>query len=415
MIIGGLTILFGLYLINAELERTLYLNELFSLVGLGIFLRYRYRCKNLHATRIRRGVYAFIALGIIYLIISYLFYDINTYGYLRNSQIVYSAFSFFLGFKIYDYIYAARPSRVIALSFCLLCIYWGEWTYSAAVVLPGLLMRYSSSSRYLLLTLVIYFYLFGVDIWMGADIGTANLIFPFLIMTISILFVFGKAYISAKFITVSLVICVLWYLPVVFPLVDTLLDNGFGAFHYQIERAFGIEDANASWRIGVWSTLIKEAFMNAFIGIGFGTPLFPEGMETKMTLRAAQDPYFMYTVGAHNSFITLLVRLGGIGLGVMCMMYWGLIASIRSNVQKWYYRNDTFRFSIFLCLLAVTFQAFFQVVIETPLRSAVYWVSWGLYYKALVTDIDSLGSVPAVRSRLPVKQIAIDPKNMAIS
>tara|TARA_Y100000588_G_C14137844_1_gene874651 strand:+ start:154 stop:1218 length:1065 start_codon:yes stop_codon:yes gene_type:complete len=326
----------------------------------------------------------------IHLVTSYFYYDINEYGYLRNSQIVYSAFTFFLGFKIYDYIWAGRPGKVVVILFFIFsALFLRHWSYAAAVLLPGMLARNSSTKKYLLIVLALYLFVYLSVILKGtAAAGTTPIAYLFFILAIGFVFLYGKAYVAAKITILSLLFVSSVSIVLVYPMIEGLLNHDFSYFSWQFRREFPIEitDANTAWRFGLWTTLIKEMFMNKIWGIGFGVPLFPTGLETKMNLNAELDPHFMYTVGAHNSFLTLLVRLGGVGMVIMCVMYWSLVASIRQNVQRWFDGNDVFRFSIFLSLLAISFQALFHVVIETPLYSSVYWVSWGLFYKALVTD-----------------------------
>jgi hypothetical protein len=396
MVIGALTYLFFLYLLWPHIERVLYLNELFSLAGFVVFLKFRFLSRNIHAFHIKRGVSGFIVVGVFFLAISYLFYDIHFYGYLRNSQMIYSAFSFFFGLKVFNYIYSRQVSKLSFLGIILFAHLWGEWSYSLAVLAPGFYMRNSTMQRYLLVVLLLFFVAYGESLVMGTSGGTTAIVILFLIVSISFIFLLRKANVAAKWMIGALLGVLLISLPIFLPLTNVLWEDGLQVFHQEIVELLSIEDMNTSWRIGIWVTLISKRFFKEFWGIGMGVSLFPEGIENIFLMNQENDPFFLYTVGAHNSFLTVLIRLGPVGLGMIVMMYWGLVASLRRHVQNWFSRDDILRFSIFLSVLMITAQALVHVIIESPLYSSVFWVSWGLFYKALVTDPQISTSVPSI-------------------
>jgi len=86
------------------------------------------------------------------------------------------------------------------------------------------------------------------------------------------------------------------------------------------------------------------------------------------------DPDLPYTLGAHNSFITLAVRSGIIGLLLFLIFFSRLI---RQSIRYFQFSYVKGALAMFLFLNVA---ALFNVIMESPLYSGVYWILAGLLF-----------------------------------
>ena len=87
-----------------NLERIFYINEIYSLIGLAIYIykNYLFRVSQDRVLLILNLLIVYLSL---YVLISFLFIrDGSVYQFLRTTVVFYSIFSFFIGIEFYKYI-----------------------------------------------------------------------------------------------------------------------------------------------------------------------------------------------------------------------------------------------------------------------------------------------------------------------
>ncbi|MBI4224096.1 MAG: O-antigen ligase family protein, partial [Deltaproteobacteria bacterium] len=155
-----------------------------------------------------------------------------------------------------------------------------------------------------------------------------------------------------------------------------------GSFHAFFED-FGFTDMNGVWRIMLW-TYLFDRFLDHPLGIGLGTPLI--GRELANFMYLVQKPGDEFTSGAHNSFLTFLVRLG-----VPFLIYFLCMSSFAGQLILRFLRRTGYRvldtvekrfvFSTLLTFLIAVIQACFNVVLESPLTAGLFWFYFGLFVR----------------------------------
>lgn len=177
--------------------------------------------------------------------------------------------------------------------------------------------------------------------------------------------------------------------------IPELAGADFGEF--EGTRAF----TSALWRASYWGYLLYRLSEHPF-GLGLGTPMFEHGLENVMAvgrLDTVTVEYQAFTMGAHNSFITLLVRVGMIFLIPLIVSGLAVIKMISRYWRTCSYRPLSSRegrvvFGSIVAFIVVVIQAMFNVVIETPLYAALFWFSFGLMTRLVgdfVVAIDDRG------------------------
>ena len=142
-------------------------------------------------------------------------------------------------------------------------------------------------------------------------------------------------------------------------------------------------DNNSTWRLMLWIYLFNEVFLhNPIFGIGFGTPLFHLGDVPSFITTDDGSRFTEYTLGTHNSFFFISLRLGLVGLVttiiIHCQLFAHAIKALKANqgVQC----NGIILSLILACAMFVN-SALFNVVLESPLYAGNYWFTLGLMYQ----------------------------------
>lgn len=135
-------------------------------------------------------------------------------------------------------------------------------------------------------------------------------------------------------------------------------------------------DPNNLWRILFWSKSLHELWSDGDIlfGKGLGVPLFNyDSPDSKFLIDAnPDDPNLSFTIGLHNSFIYLIVRYGVIGFLLFSIPFFSLLrrSVIASKLEG---LDGIFTLGlIFLCI-----NAFFNVIMESPLYASIFWIFSG--------------------------------------
>jgi len=359
------------FFLNSDyFERNYFFNEIFSFIGLVLFL-----CKSLFLKKVKIDfksydffVFMFLLLCLGYLIFS-IPYKTNWYFYARNSVIFYSVFAFYFGVAFFDsfeeIINRIRVFFKLFISYSVIFQKTFLARYSGPILFP-LFFKYFDKKKLLLLVLLIITHAILHDA-LSISISAIFLIIFWILPNY-------KSGVGFLFLCItSLTVFYFYFL-------DNILLYKTGDYNYfgnylavYNSHPFLSIDNNTSWRLILWFRFLVERFPENFLGIGFGTPMLPY----KPFLQTASmdtDEVHAHVSGSHNTFVTLFLRLGLIGFI--------LIANICSKVFKDFFKmKEKMPNSIYLKYYFIWFSLFtiglFNLCIETPLRASLFWISLG--------------------------------------
>jgi len=376
----SLFILFIWYaIIHGYLERRFFVNEIFSLFGFFVFLSNPVIYKK--NDYIYNNVIIILFIFSMYAFISVFFFQ-NLYGYLRNLVIVYSVFSFFLGMKFFnallrikkkDFLFLSPPiatAFLSTMSFQSIAFINALHRTSYAITLPLYLTKYTKSFKWIFLIILILIML-GVRQLIG---GSTPIFVVLLLILISIL---DKK--KAVIMLMILLIISGYFLNYMKPYLYFLLRDGVTIYDIPALSFLFRVDGNTTTRFFVWSYLIHEVFINNIFGIGLGTELLPKDYIWNHLLLWIRDPYIEYTIGAHNSFLTILIRFGVLGLLPFIALYWKLITDFIDDKKN---RKNNMLMYFYFTFFIITGVALPNVVMETPIQASVYWCTLGMLCQA---------------------------------
>lgn len=155
-------------------------------------------------------------------------------------------------------------------------------------------------------------------------------------------------------------------------------------------------DVNAQWRMLYWKEILLRLTDNYFIfGDGFGVPYVSaetaDRLNTLMTSNGhdvqilADDKYL---IAPHNSFLTMTVHLGI--LPILLLIY----PLLRLIKNKWALQDKEILF-LFLSLVGVTVFSSFNVILELPHSSQVFWI----VYFVLIFKLEKRIELPPVKAK----------------
>lgn len=370
-----LFLLLTLFFFNSDyFERTFFFNEIISLIGFVFFLSKITRAKNF---KIKKGSYSFYILVFISICVFHLFYSINKmtslYYYARNTVILYSVFSFYLGYYFFERYHAIalgfRKELLAVVSTSVVFFKMILARYSGPILLP-LFTGIKSLSNVILLFALILIHSAKED-----ALSVAVIIPLFLLVFLSRSFKEFSRYFLAG---VSLIILFFLYFFDNFMLYKTGYYNYFGNVQaiYNSHPALSV-DINVTWRILLWFRYIVERFPDNIIGIGFGTPML-DYIAERRSHWTGNDEIHAHVSGAHNSYLTLLLRLGVVGFYAVAM--------ISRKVFKDYFRvrkQGKFRQYIpyYFVWIGMFSLIIFNLGLESPLRAGLFWIATGFVAK----------------------------------
>jgi O-antigen ligase len=154
--------------------------------------------------------------------------------------------------------------------------------------------------------------------------------------------------------------------------------NYFGNVHaiYDSHPALSI-DINVTWRILLWFRYIVERFPENIIGIGFGTPML-DYIAERRSHWTGNDEIHAHVSGAHNSYLTLLLRLGVIG-------FYAIVMISRKVFKDYFHARKLDKFKQYIPYYFVWIGMFslivFNLGLESPLRAGLFWVATGFVAK----------------------------------
>lgn len=349
-------------------EKYLFFNELLSFSGFCILVANRFRIGNDNISKI---VLALILLGSFHAVISIFRMD-TIYYYLRNSVILYSMFTFFIGYFGYKYFVPSIKKIRTTLRFYYTIfllkpaenVFFDRFSISTS--LPLLFKRYRGF--YTVLLVSIFTVIHALD-YKSATSFVAALFLLFLYLSPS--YNFFRQVVISGFIIFTLFF--IYFFPNFAlihtsdqPIHDWMAINQITSSHYLL----GV-DENSTWRLVLWYQYLADRFPGNLFGYGFGTPVvfhFP-------ILDIDKLATLPYVIGAHNTFVTLFCRLGIFFLINIILLYTTVFK------EYFYYRRyyeKTYDIFIFYSFFAFFILCFFNPALETPLHSGGYWLILGL-------------------------------------
>ncbi len=347
-------------------ERKYFLNEVFSLIGLFLFLWNPVVYKR--NDYLYNIVVLILVIFLVYAALSLFIYD-NFYGYLRNSVIVYSIFAFFLGIKLYDILSRVSKKDLVFLSALFPSVSFYRTGY--AVLLPLYLSRFFKTFTAASLGTVVSVMAAGAVYYGGQ---TAWLVIGLLLL----LSIMNRWIRIASFVVLGAAVVAFFIF--IAPYHQMLMEGNWWTVedkHYLFKL-----DGNLTMRFFYWSYVFYDDFIESLFGIGLGTPLFTRDfLEWRLFLwhSIRPDPYAEYTMGAHNSFLTILARFGIMGIAPFLVLYWKLTADFIECKMNSHCRRLLFFYYAFFI---ITGCAMVNVVLESPIHAALYWGTLGMLYQA---------------------------------
>lgn len=355
-------------------ERVLFFNELLSLIGLLLFIKFSFSPRGkfiLPHNTVYRHVLYFIVLGCLYAVIS-LPIKTNWYYYFRNLSIIYSAFSFFLGYHLYHQqfeFFNKIKKWIYAYAFLSFGLRW-EFLIDRnayAFWFAQLRRNWALKSVFVLILLYIIYVISYTSL-------TVILI---LLIVLGIRYI--KNYAQFKLVAfigfaafATLFILAMPYLKLYKADTGSLFGD---VLHVYAQHPWFWIDPNSSWRMVFWYRTLIENFPQNLLGIGIGTPLLPYTKGINSTGLPVDDQTLAHVIGTHNTFITLFVRFGIVSTIIFAIIYNSVLTEF-FRYKKYYlnHRNDG---GIFLGFFTLTCVGLFNLLIESVTLSGLYWISLG--------------------------------------
>ena len=354
-------------------EKYLFFNELLSFSGLCILAANRFK---IGADTISKIVLAFILLGLFHAVISIFRMD-SIYYYLRNSVILYSMFTYFIGYYGYKYFVSSikKVQNFFRFYYAIFLLKPAANVlfdrFSISTSLPLLFKRHRGFYTALLVS---FFTIIHAIDYKSATSFVAALFILFLYLSPSYNF-FRQVVISGFLIFTVFFIYFAPNFALIHtsdqPLNDYLAINRITSSNYWL----GL-DENSTWRLVLWYQYIVDRFPGNLFGYGFGTPVvfhFP-------ILDIDKLATLPYVIGAHNTFVTLFCRLGILFVINIILLYTQVFK------EYFYFRRHyekTYDIFIFYSFFAFFILCFFNPALETPLHSGGYWLILGLLSGAI--------------------------------
>lgn len=350
-------------------EKNFLFNEILAFSGFCILI---YKNKKIPNSYIIRCTLLLMSWCIVHLITSLIRTD-NLLYYLRNTVIFYSMFTFFVGFFLFSYflVYMERIRKFLQL-------YIGIFLFiplprimferfGVAMLFPFLFQRIAN---WQLLPIMI-----SINIIYAITYKSSTAFF--LALFYGLLWIAPSYKFFKQIVIVGLISFTIFFILMI-PNFNLIANPGKDHGIYDVINSNWILglDGNSTWRLVLWKQALIDNFPANIFGIGFGTPM--------MKYFPVEDPSKInslpYVLGAHNSFIYLLGRLGIVYLIITIMIYRSIIAEY--FYYKAYYYNSK-RILFFWSFFAITIIAMFNPTLESPIFSGAYWFVLGLLAKVI--------------------------------
>jgi len=353
-------------------EKKLLFNEALSAAGLFLLA---YRRFKFGTDILSLCVILLVGWGIVHMIVSIPRAD-SIYYYMRNLVIIYSIFTFFIGYYAFPYL-----RSFVGKFYRLLQIYVGLFLiapvskflferFGMSTLFPALIKN--SSKRWLLPLLILINLIYSVTY---SSLTAMIIAFFYLVL----LAVPGYRFFKQSVLVFLFVFAIVFaFLTPNLSLIAVNYSYENNDAIWQVIRSHPLLsiDGNSTWRLVLWKQIIVDQFPANIFGLGFGTPMltyFPIEDFTKV-------PSLPYIIGAHNSFVYLFGRLGIVYVIITIIMY--------RQIFKEYFYFKTYYYQskgilIFWSFFAISLVASFNPTLESPVFSGVYWFFLGLLARTI--------------------------------
>jgi hypothetical protein len=362
-----------LYILSPYMfEKYFFFNEILSATGFAILLNKRLRVGN---DAISIALVLLLSWCSIHAITSLARMD-ALYFYLRNSVIMYSMFTFFIGFYLLKYlgpyINKIRSGlRVFIATFLLIPlprVFFER--YAVAMLFPALFKN--SASKWVPVLLILLNIIYAIT-YKSSTSGVAAIFFTFLFLCP------GYKFFSQTMVVILVSFAVFFiYMHPYLALISYkwTFENQNPIFNVVRSHPLLAIDGNSTWRLVLWDQFLVDDFPANIFGLGFGTPAikyYPVEDYSKLHT-------LPYVLGAHNAFIYLFARLG--------LPYIIFTFFIYAKVFKEYFYYKSYYFAnnqvlIFWSFFASSLIALFNPALETPLFAGGYWLVLGFTARAI--------------------------------
>lgn len=370
-----LFILLTIFFFNSDyFERNFFFNEVISIIGMMFFLLKIVRLKRFKIKKRSYTLYIFIFVAVCCF---HLIYSLNKmtsiYYYARNSVILYSVFSFYLGYYFFEHYHrialGLRKELLAVVSTSVVFFKMILARYSGPILLP-LFTGVKSLSNVILLFALILTHSIKED-----ALSVAVIIPLFLLVFLSRSFKEFSRYFLAG---ILLIVLFFLYFYDNFMLYKTGYYNYFGNVQaiYDSHPALSI-DINITWRILLWFRYIVERFPENIIGIGFGTPML-DYIAERRSHWTGNDEIHAHVSGAHNSYLTILLRLGIIGFYAMFMISRKVFIDYFQAIKTRGFKQYIPYYFVWIGMFSLII---FNLGLESPLRAGLFWVATGFVAK----------------------------------
>lgn len=353
-------------------EKYFFFNEILSATGFAILIYKRLRVGN---DPISIAVVLLLGWCAIHAITSLVRMD-ALYFYLRNSVIMYSMFTFFIGYYLLKYLgpyinYIRKVLRAFIGVFLLIPlprVFFER--YAVAMLFPALFKN--AAAKWVPVLLIVLNVIYAIT-YKSSTSGVAAMFFTFLFLCPGYKF-FKQTMVVALVGFVAFFIYMHPYLALISYKWTFENENPI----YNVVRShplLGI-DGNSTWRLVLWDQLLVDAFPANIFGLGFGTPAL-RYYPVEDTAKLHTLPYVL---GAHNAFVYLFARLGLPYLLFTFLIYRRIFREYFYN-KAWYVANN--QVLIFWSFFAASVIAVFNPFLETPLFAGGYWLLLGFIARAI--------------------------------
>ena len=353
-------------------ERYIFINEIMTLVGALILLNFIFINAAIHR------VHICVVFLFFYCVLSVIIGSLENngatfYQMLRTYPFMYSILCYFVGFYfLYSSFTYSKSNKGI---FLLGGLALGNKLATPVGIAMFLNKKYSNSF-FLKVLILLLIMLEVVHLGFGDYHGSSTLLLMILYVVALIIFrskivsvVASKAFVYLVILILIVFFCALHYVYYNF---YEFYDVGFSVFGEG-------GDTNLLWRLMFWAKLVGDMSIGElFWGIKLSTPIFDPLDPTNLFI-VNSDPTAEnrpYTLGPHNSFVFMFVRLGGAFL-------LGFILYMGGILRKLALSPDKLSFRLFVCLSLAIISMSFNVFMETPLYSGIFWEVVGMSQKHL--------------------------------
>jgi hypothetical protein len=353
-------------------EKKLLFNELLALAGFLLLVYKRFRTGNDLISICMILLFSWCA---VHAITSLIRMD-SLYYYLRNSVIIYSMFSFFIGYYCLKYLgsFINRIRNILRYYIGIFLFIPLPLTFYERYGVSALFPALFKNARYRLLPLLLI--VLNIIYGFTYDSATAIVIgLFFFLVFISPGYKFFRQSVTVLFISITVVFI---YLQPNLGLIRNQFSpkNNKGIKDVIQSHPVLAIDPNITWRLVIWKQVVTDKFPANLAGLGLGTPVlkyYPIEDFSKL----ATLPYVM---GGHNSYIYLFGRLGIIYLLLIIPVY--VIIFKEYYYYKQYYYNNKGIF-IFWSFYVITVIAFFNPALESPMFASTYWLLLGFTARSI--------------------------------